>query len=96
MLGFALMLAVAVGLIGMLVWVLGSKDRYAEMSEEEFEAESRKRSLLGAAIIGLEGSLRRRESAILMEAKSRLERHTAPSPGEPPEEPGREPPPARR
>ena len=94
MLGFALMLAVAVGLLLLLVWVLGSEDRYSTMSEEEYEAETRKRSLLGAAVIGLEASLRRRESAILMEAKTRVEREATQASGQPPEEPGREPPPA--
>jgi hypothetical protein len=80
------MLAIAVALILALVYVMGSKDRYAQMTEEEFEAEVKKKSMLGAAIAGLEGTLRKREATILMEAKGRVETDSTPSPGEPPEE----------
>ena len=83
-----LMLFVAVGLVALLVYVMGRKDRYTEMTEQEFEEETRKKSFLGAAIMGLEGSLRKREAAIMMEAKRRVERDATPSPGEPPEEEG--------
>jgi hypothetical protein len=88
MLGFSLVVAVAIGLIALLFYVLGSKDPYSTMTEEEFEEETRKKSLLGAVITGLEGSLRRRENTILMEAKSRVETDATPSPGDPPEETG--------
>jgi len=91
MAGFIVMLVMVVGLIGALVYVMGSRDRYAEMTEEEFEAEAREKSLLGAAIMALEGTLRKREATIMMEAKSRVERDATPSPGEPPEEEKRDP-----
>jgi hypothetical protein len=52
--GFVLALVVAIGLIGLLIYVMASNDRYATMSEEEFEEEAKKKSLLGAAITGLE------------------------------------------
>ena len=77
---------VVVGLIGVLVYVVGSKDRYEEMTEEEFEEDAKKRSMLGAAIMGLEGTLRKREATVMMEAKGRVERDATPSPGDPPEE----------
>jgi hypothetical protein len=93
MAGFILMLVVAVGLIGALVYVMGGKDRYADMSEEEFEQEAKKKSLLGAAMMGVEGALRKRETTILMEEKSRVERDATPSAGEPPE--GKADPPLR-
>jgi len=80
------MLLIVVGLVALLVYVMGRKDRYAEMTEEEFQEEARKGSLLGAAIMGLEGALRKREAATLKEAKSRVERDATPSPGEPPQE----------
>jgi hypothetical protein len=79
-------LLVAGGLIGLLVYVMGSRDRYEEMTEEEFEQEAKKKSLLGAAITGLEGTLRKREATLMMEAKGRVERDATPSPGNPPEE----------
>jgi len=74
------------GLIGLLVYVLGRPDRYEEMTEEEFEQEAKKKSLLGAAITGLEGTLRKREASMLIEAKGRVEREATPSPGHSPEE----------
>lgn len=86
MTGWILALIVVGGLIGLLVYVMGSRDRYEEMTEEEFEEEARKKSLLGAAIMGLEGTLRKREATIMMEAKGRVDRDATPSPGDPPEE----------
>jgi hypothetical protein len=83
--GFLLAL-VAIGLIGLLIYVMASNDRYATMSEEEFEEEAKKKSLLGAAITGLEYTLRKKEATYVMEVKSRIERDATPSPGEPPEE----------
>jgi hypothetical protein len=83
MTGWILALTVLGGLIGLLVYVMGSRDRYEEMTEEEFEEEARKKSLLGAAIMGLEGTLRKREATVLMEAKGRVEQDRTPSPGDP-------------
>ena len=36
--------------------------------------------------MGLEGTLRKREATIMVEAKGRIERDATPSPGDPPEE----------
>ena len=85
MTGWVLALIAVGGLIGLLVYTIGSQDRYEEMTEEEFEEEAKKKSMLGAAIMGLEGTLRKREATIMMEAKSRIEREATPSPGDPPE-----------
>ena len=87
MTGWILALMVLGGLIGLLVYVMGSRDRYEEMTEEEFEEEARKKSPLGAAMMGLEGTLRKREATVLMEAKGRVEQDRTPSPGDPPEAP---------
>ena len=76
-----------VGLIAFLVHVMGSKDRYGDMTEEEFEEESSKKTAIGAALVGLEVALRRKEAEQVMEAQSRVERDATPSPAEPPEEP---------
>jgi len=84
MTGWILALIVLGGVIGLLVYVMGSRDRYEEMTEEEFEEEAKKKSLLGAAIMGLEGTMRKREATIMMEAKARVERDATPSPGDPP------------
>ena len=84
---FLIALAVAVGLIALLISVMGSKSSYEAMTEEEFEEESRKKTAVGAAMVGFELAWRRREAEQVMEARSRVERDATPSPGEPPEEP---------
>jgi len=86
MTSWILALMVVSGLIVLLVYVMGRRDRYEEMTEEEFEQEAKKKSLLGAAITGLEGTLRKREATIMMEAKGRVERDSTPTPGDPPDE----------
>jgi hypothetical protein len=82
------MLLIVVGLVARLVYVMGRKSPYAEMTDEEFEHKVREGSgsLAGAAVMGLEGALRKREAAVMMEAKSRIEKDATPSPGEPPED----------
>ena len=85
MAGFGLALVVAIGLIALLIYVMAGNDRYATMSEEEFEEEAKKKSLVGAALIGFEYTLRKKEATYVMEVKSRIERDATPSPGEPPE-----------
>ena len=84
--GVLLALLVAISLIGLLIYVMGSKDRYATMSEKEFEEEAKKKSMLGAAITGMESALRTREAGHVIEVKNKIERDATPSPGEPPQE----------
>ena len=86
MVGFLIALLVAAGSIGALIYVMAGKDRYATMSEEEFEEEAKHQSLLGAAIMGMESALRTREAGYVMQVKTRIERDATPSPGEPPDE----------
>ena len=85
---FLLVLLTVLGIVALLVYVTGRKSRYSEMTDEEFEQEARKGpgSLVGSAVVGLEGALRKREAAIMMEARSRIERDATPTPGEPPED----------
>lgn len=87
---FLLVLLIVLGVVALLVYVTGRKSPYSEMTEEEFEEEARKGpgSLVGSAVVGLEGALRKREAAIMMEAKSRIERDATPAPGEPTEDTG--------
>jgi hypothetical protein len=79
---FSLLLLIVVGIVALLVYVIGRKSPYLEMTDEEFEEQVRKGpgSLVGSAVVGLEGALRKREAAIMMEAKSRIEEDATPSP----------------
>ena len=80
---FFLALLIVVGIVALLVYVTGHKNPYAEMTDEEFEEEARKGSgsLVGSVVVGLEDALRKREAAIMMEAKTRIEKDATPSPG---------------
>ena len=89
MAGFLLALLIVIGVVALLVYVMGRKSPYSEMTDEEFEEEARKGpgSLAGSAMLGLEAALRKREVAIMVEAKTHIEKDATPLPGKPsPEE----------
>ena len=88
---FVFAVLVVVASVGLLIYVIGGENRYREMSEEEFEEEAKKKTMIGAALVGFEAAWRRREGETVMEAKSRVERGATPSPGKPPEEPTESP-----
>jgi len=55
------------GVFGTLVYRIGRPNRYAQRTNQEFEEDAKKGSLLGAVVIGLERSLRRREADSMIE-----------------------------
>jgi len=65
---------IALVLIGVLIYVLGTPDRHAEMTEEEFEAEAKRGSPLGAAFMGVEKVLRAKEIENVLLQKERVEK----------------------
>ncbi|MFI5098691.1 MAG: hypothetical protein ACHQT6_12030 [Candidatus Acidiferrales bacterium] len=81
-----IIILILAGAMGTLIYVLGRPSRYSRMTDEEFEADAKKGSLLGAAVIGLERSLRRREADYVIEQKLRVEKDATTVAGEPPEE----------
>lgn len=74
---------VALFLIGVLIYVLGSASKDSEMTEEEFEAEVKRGSLLGAAFMGVEKALRTKEIEQVLVQKERVEKGYSIS-GDPP------------
>lgn len=82
---FLLVLLIVVGMAALLLYVTGRKNPYSEMTDEEFEEQVRKGrgSLVGSVVLGLEGALRKRETAVMMEAKTRIEKDATPSPDKP-------------
>jgi len=80
---FIVVALVALFLIAVLVHVLGSPDKHAEMTEEEFEAEVKRGSLLGAAFMGVEKALRTKEIENVLVHKERVEKAYSVS-GDPP------------
>jgi hypothetical protein len=77
---------IGVGLIGGLVYVLARPNRYTRMSDQEFAEDTKKSSLLGAVVIGMERALRRREADFVIEQKLHIEKDATPSGDRPPEE----------
>lgn len=56
------------------------------MADREFEEDTKKSSVLGAAAIGMEKPLGRLEADLLLERKLRIEKDATPSADHPPEE----------
>ena len=71
---FIVVALVALVLIGALIYVLGPPDRHQQMSEEEFEAEVKRGSYLGAAFIGLERVLRPHQIEQVVTQKQKVEK----------------------
>ena len=74
------------GLIGGLIYVMASPNRYAKMTDEEFEEDTKRSSVLGSVVIGLERTLRRKETDFVIEEKLRVKKNATPSGDRPPEE----------
>lgn len=80
-----LLIAMVVALLGGLIYVMGSPSPYEEMTEKEFEEEAKEKSLLGAAMIGLDKALQPNRTEHVLVQKKRVEKDGA-LPGEPPPE----------
>ena len=74
------------GLFGGLIYVMASPNRYAKMTDEEFEEDTKRGSVLGSVVIGMERALRRREADLVIEEKLRVEKDATPSGDRPPAE----------
>ncbi len=86
MLADIIIFLVVAGSIGVLVHVMARPNRYAKMTDQEFEEDAKKSSLLGAAVIGMERALRRKEADFVIEQKLRVEKDATPSGDHPPDE----------
>jgi hypothetical protein len=78
-----LLVAAAVALIGALIYVLGAPDRHETMTEEEFEEEAKKKSLVGAALIGLHKAIQPGRTEHVMVQKHRVEKEGSTADGAP-------------
>jgi len=80
-----LLIILVVALVGALIYVMGSPGPHEEMTEEEFEEEAKKKSLLRAGMIGLQKILEPNRIERVLAQKQRLEKEDA-LPGDPPPE----------
>jgi len=74
-------------LAAVIVGITTGKDRYAEMSEEEFEAEAKRVSPLGAAVMGLHKFFQPKRVEFMMQRDKRVEGDSAEASDPPPDEP---------
>jgi len=74
-----ILFAVVILLLIALVAVMGGPDRYAKMSKKEFDEDAERKSLLGAAMVGVEKALRPERAQQVLEQKKRVERDATPS-----------------
>ena len=71
--------AAVILLLVALVVVMGSPDRYTKMSEKEFNEDAERKSVLGAAMVGVEKALRPERVEQVLEQKNRVEKDATPS-----------------
>jgi hypothetical protein len=81
--GTIILVGVAVVLIGALIYTLGAPDRHETMTEEEFEEEAKKKSLVGAALVGLDKAIQPGRTEHVLVQKHRVEKDGSVADGEP-------------
>ena len=69
--------------LALIIGFTSGKDRYAEMSEAEFEAEAKRGSALGAAMMGLQKMLEPKRVEYMLQRDKRVEGQQEES-GDPP------------
>ena len=72
-------IGIVLGAVGSLVYIMGRPNRYTRMTDQEFEEDTKEGAGWGAAIIGMERALRRREADFVIEQKLRVEKDATPS-----------------
>jgi hypothetical protein len=83
--GTIILIGMAALLIAALIYTLSAPDRHATMTEEEFEEEARKKSLIGAALIGLDKAVQPGRMEHVLVQKHRVEKDGSSADGVPPE-----------
>lgn len=79
MLGTILGIALLIGIVALIVHTVAGEDRYARMSEKEFEQEAEKNSLLAAGMLGLQKVLQPKRVEYVMAEKRKNEAQPSPS-----------------
>ena len=82
-----IILAVLAAIVALIIGITTGKDRYAEMSEEEFEAEAKRASPLGAAMMEMHKFLQPTRVEFMRKRDKRVEGDSAEAGDPPPKEP---------
>jgi mannose/fructose/N-acetylgalactosamine-specific phosphotransferase system component IID len=69
----AVILGIVAVVIALIIGFTTGKDRYTKMSEEEFEAEAKRASVLGAALMGLQKVIEPKRMEYMMQRDKRVE-----------------------
>ena len=78
-----ILVGVFVALAIALLIAIGGSDRYSKMSEDEFEEEAKRSSVLGAAMISTQKLFQPGRVKAMVQQKKRVEKDVA-APGDPP------------
>ncbi len=79
-------LAVVAILVVVFIAILGAEDRHAKMTEEEFEEEAKRNSMIGAGIVELQKAFQPQRVKQYVEEKNRVKEESSFS-GDPPPDP---------
>lgn len=83
---YALILLLIVAIAALIFSMATGKNRYSEMTEEEFEAEAKRNSLSAAAVLGLQKVLEPNKVEYILQRDKRVEGEHADSGDRPPDE----------
>ncbi len=86
MVSIVLFVLVAV-VVALIVGITAGKDRFAEMSEDEFEAEAKRASLLGAAVMEMHKFLQPTRVEFMRKRDKRVEGDSSEASDPPPDAP---------
>ena len=85
MLAFVVGAALVIGLIGVLIYMMGREDRYADMTEEEFRTEAEHAVARSSALLEVHNLIQARAAPVIREVK-RAKQESSVS-GDPPHDP---------
>lgn len=88
---YAILIAIFVALLVGVVIAASARDRYAEMTEKEFQAEAERSSLLGAAVLGFHKFLQPKRVEYTLKKDKHVEADSTASGDRPPEDPRAKP-----
>lgn len=83
---YIVLIAIFVALLVGVAVAASTKNRYTQMTEEEFQAEAERSSLLGAAMLGLHQHLQQKRVEYVIQKDKHVEADRTASGDRPPEE----------
>ena len=86
MLVYGILFAIFLGLVVGLIAIATRKDRYVEMTEEEFQKEAERSTMLGASVLGLHKVLQPKRVEYILQRDKHAEAEETESGDRPPQD----------